>query len=116
MEQSSRYIIRFDEMEPADAGRAADSLRRSIQEVDPTIEAKRIRTSDEAMDFGASLAVIIATPAVLALAKGISNWLARTHTSKLTLIGPDGRTVVENISSRDAADLAKKLLATHGKR
>jgi hypothetical protein len=116
VEQPSSYIIRFDEMEPAEAGRAADSLRRSIQELDPTIEAKRIRANDETMDFGASLAVTLATPAVVALAKGISNWLARTHTSKLTVIGPDERIIVENISARDAADLANKLLATHGKR
>lgn len=116
MEQPSRYTIRFDEMEPADAGRAADSLRRSLQEVDPTIQAKRIRADDDAMDFGASLAVILATPAIVALAKGISNWLARTHTSKLTVIGPDGKTIVENIGARDAADLANKLIAAHGKR
>jgi hypothetical protein len=116
MEQSSRYTIRFDKMEPADAGRATESLRRSLQEVDPTIQAKPIRADDEAMDFGASLAVILATPAIVALAKGISNWLARTHTSKLTVIGPDGKIIVENIGARDATDLANKLIAAHGNR
>jgi hypothetical protein len=116
MEQTSRYTIRFNEMEPADAGRAADSLQRSIQEADPTIQAKRTRVDDEAMDFGASLAVILATPAIVALAKGISNWLARTHTSRLTVIGPDGKTIVENIGAREAVYLAEKLIAAHGKR
>jgi hypothetical protein len=115
MGQPSRYTIRFDGMEPANAGRAADSLRRLLQELDPTIQARRIRADDEAMDFGASLAVILATPAIAALAEGISNWLARTHTSKLTVIGPDGKTIVENISARDAVDLANKLTAAHDK-
>ena len=116
MEQESRYTIHFDEMEPAEAGRAAESLRRSLQEVDPTIQTKRIRADDQAMDFGASLAVILTAPAIVTFAKGMSNWLARTHTSKLTVIGPDGKTVVENISARDAVDLAKKLSAAYGKR
>ncbi len=116
MDQPIRFTIRFDGLEAADAGRAAESLRRSLLEVDPTIEARRARTDEEAMDFGASLAVILATPAVITLAKGISNWLSRTHTSKLTVIGPDGKIVVENISATDAANLAEKLQTAHGRR
>jgi hypothetical protein len=113
MDQPARYTIRFDGLEAADAGRAAESLRRTLQEVDPMIQAKRVRTDVEALDFGASLAVILATPAMLTLAKGISNWLARTPTSKLTIIGADGKTIVENIGAADAAELAEKL--AHGR-
>jgi hypothetical protein len=116
MDQSIRYTIRFDGLEAADASRAAESLRRSLLEIDPTIKAKQARTDEEAMDFGTSLAVILATPAVITLAKGISNWLARTPTSKLTVIGPNGKTIVENISAKDAADLAEKLQTAHGNR
>jgi hypothetical protein len=116
MDEPIRYTIRFDGLEPADAGRAAESLLRSLLEVDPTIQAKRARTDEEAMDFGASLAVILATPAIIALAKGISNWLARTPASKLTVIGPDGKIIVENISAKSAADLAEKLQTARGRR
>jgi hypothetical protein len=118
MGQPIRYTICFGRLEAADAGRAAESLRRSLQEVDPTILAKRVRTDEEAMDFGASLAVILATPAMITLAKGISNWLARTPTSKLTVIGPDGKIIVEDITAKDAAHLAEKLTAhgSHGRR
>jgi hypothetical protein len=115
MEQPNRYIIRFDGMERPNAGQAAESLRRSLQEVDPAIQAKRIRTDSEALDFGSALAVVLAAPAVVTLAKGISNWLARSRTSKLTVIGPDGAIIAENIGAKDAITLVEKLEA-HAKR
>jgi hypothetical protein len=114
MDQPVRYTIRFGDLEAAEAGRAAESLSRSLLEIDPTIQAKRVRTDEAAMDFGASLAVILATPAIITLAKGISDWLARSPTSKLTVIGPGGKIIVENISAKNAADLAEKLKTAHG--
>jgi hypothetical protein len=116
MDQPIRYTIKFEDLEAADAGKAADSLRRSLQEVDPTMQAKRVRTETEAMDFGTALEVILAAPALIELAKGISNWLSRTHSSKVTVIGPDGQTIVENIGASDAAELAEKLQVKHGER
>jgi hypothetical protein len=109
-EQLGRYIVRFEtDLPTADAARAAESLRRSLQELDPTIAVKRVRTETEALDLGASLEVILAAPAIIQFAKGISNWLARTHSSRVTITGPDGSTIVENISAREATDLAVKL-------
>jgi hypothetical protein len=116
MDQPIRYVVRFDGLEAADAGRAADGLRRSLQEVDPTIQAARVRTDPAAMDFGTALEIVLAAPAIIELAKGISNWLARSHSSKVTVIGPDGTVIVENIGAREAAGLAEKLRARHGNR
>jgi hypothetical protein len=106
------YLIRFDGLESADA---AAQRRRTLQDIDPTIQAKREQTDEDRMDFGASLAVILATPAIITRARGISKWLARTPTSKLTVIGPYGKTILD-ISARQAAGLAKKLRARHGER
>ncbi len=115
MDQPIRYTIRFDGLEAADAGRAAESLRRSLQEADPTIQGRRVRTEGEAMDFGTALEVVLAAPAMVEFAKGVASWLGRTHSSKVTVIGPDGTTIVENISARDAASLAEKLQASRGR-
>ena len=68
------------------------------------------------MDFGTVLEVVLAAPAMVEFAKGIASWLGRTHSSKLTVIGPDGTTIVENINAHDAAGLAEKLQARHGER
>lgn len=116
MDQPATYIVRFDKLNSADAGRAAESLRRSLQDVDPTIQARRVRSDPEAMDAGSALAVVLSAGAVVELARGIANWLARAPSSRLTVIRPDGRIIVENISARDAASLAEKLQKGDGER
>jgi hypothetical protein len=113
MDQLVRYTIRFPDMEIADAGRAAESLRRTLQDVSPGLAATRVRTDANLMDFGAALELALAAPAIVEVAKGIASWLARAHSSKLTIAGPDGSTIVEGITSRDAASLAEKLQAAH---
>jgi hypothetical protein len=68
------------------------------------------------MDLGGALAVVLSAGAVVELARGIANWLARAPASRVTVIRPDGRIIVENISARDAADLAEKLQKGDGER
>jgi hypothetical protein len=109
MNQPIRYTIRFDDLDAVAAGRAAESLGRSLQEFDQILEVKRVRTDPEALDFGSALEIALTAPAVIELAKGISNWLRRAHSSKLTVVGPDGIIIAENISARETADLAEKL-------
>lgn len=116
MDQSVSYTILFRQLDAADAARAAESLRRSLQEVVPTIQTRRCRHDPEAMDFGAGIAVVLSAGAVIELAKGIANWLARTHSSKITVTRSDVLIIVENISARDAANLAQKLQADYGER
>lgn len=116
MGQPVRYTIRFEGLDAVGAGRAAESLRRSLQEEKPEIIATRVRTDADLMDFGTALSVVLTAPAIIELAKGLSNWLARTHSSRVTVTGPDGVTIVENISSREAVSLAEKLQARHADR
>jgi hypothetical protein len=115
MSERVQYTVHFVGLTDADAGRATESLRRALQEVDPTIQARQVRTNAEALDFGTALAVFLTAPAAVELARGISNWLTRTPSSKVTVIGPDGTTIVENIGARDAARLAETL-PKHGRR
>jgi hypothetical protein len=84
-----------------------------LQDFDPEIKARRVRTDVDAMDFGTVLEIFLAAPAIVELAQGIADWLARSPSSKLTIIGPDGTTIVENISARDASGLAEKLKSGH---
>lgn len=112
--ETIRYIIRFDGVAAADAGRAAESLRRSLQDLDPEINAKRVRSNSDTMDFGSTLEIILAAPAIVVLAKGLANWLERTHSSRLTVVDAAGSIIVENISARDAVGLAEKLQIQNG--
>jgi hypothetical protein len=116
MDDLITYTIRFEGMSAADSGRAADSLRRSLRESNPALVGKRVRADPEAMDFGTVLAVSLAAPAVVELAKGIANWLARTHSSKVTIIASDGIAIVENIGAGEAGALLQKLGEGSGER
>jgi membrane-associated two-gene conflict system component 1 (EACC1) len=114
MEHSLRYIIRFEGLEAGDAGQAAESLRRTLIDEAPGVDARRARTDDDSMDFGTTLVVVLAAPAVVELAKGIAAWLARTHSSKVTITRQDGTVVVENIGAREAVNLLERLQAADG--
>jgi hypothetical protein len=109
MDEQVRYVVYFEGLSTAEAGRATEGLQRSLREVAPAIQTSRVRTTSDTLDFGASLAVVLAAPAVVELAKGISNWLARSLNSKVTIKTPNGEVIVENISARDAPRLAEKL-------
>lgn len=109
MDQLARYTIRFDTLDAASASSAAESLRRTLRDTDPTIQSTLVRTDPEALDFGTAIHVALAAPAIIQLAKGISNWLGRTPSSRVTVIDANGIVVVENISLRDAPRLAKEL-------
>jgi hypothetical protein len=106
-----RYLIRFDGLAAAEAGTAAGELRRTLQDLLPGIDASLVRTDPAAMDFGTVLEVVVGTRAVAELAKGVANWLARSPASKVTIIGPNGKTIVEGITARQAVGLAEKLHA-----
>jgi hypothetical protein len=106
--------IHFEDLEAADAGRAADGLKSFLQDADPYIKVRRIRADEEAMDFGTVLAILSA-PAVSALVEGISNWLVTTHSSNLTFKGPGGEIILEKISARNVVRLAELLRPMLGK-
>jgi hypothetical protein len=106
-----RFEIGFDSASAVEAGKYADELRRYILDAAPEVEIERIRTDPEAQDFGTSLAVILASPAIIAVAQGIRMWLARRSSSKVKLKVGNRVLEVDNIRARDAATLAHELSA-----
>ena len=116
MDEIVRYVIHFGDLPAGDASRAAASLQRHLHEVSPAIQSKQVRTDHETMDFGAALEVLLAAPAVAELARGISGWLARTHSGKLIVIDQNGTLIADNISSKEAAELARRLMASRDNR
>lgn len=81
MSQQHEIKIRFPELNLSEAGKAARALRETIEDESPDLDLSVEKDDPTNMDFGATLAVVIGTPAVLALARGIALWLARKRST-----------------------------------
>lgn len=101
--------VEFENVDTAEAGRLAESLRDYVLDADDSVEATRRRHDQSSMDFGASLVLLLGAPAVVAVAKGIESFLERYQTASIRITRPDGAVVIENLTSRQASNLALKL-------
>jgi hypothetical protein len=75
--ETNALLFSFPGTSPAQGNVLAASLATDLRVLDPTSVVKRVRETPDSMDFGASLAVILGTAAVTALARGIATWMAR---------------------------------------
>jgi len=109
MEQQT-YIITFDDVSAADANRYAGELRQALLEASPDVEVYRRRDDPHTQDFGATLVLLLGTPAAAAIVTAIGNWLALRNRASITIKRTDEQIVVQNITSKKAGDLAQLLL------
>ncbi len=105
------YVLTFDDVSPADANRYAEELRQTLLDATPDVEVHRQRDDLHTEDFGATLVLILAAPATAAIVTALGNWLALRHKASITIKTADGETVVQNISSKNAVELAKLSLS-----
>ena len=105
------YVITFDDVSSADANRYVDELRNALLDATPDITVQRRRDDPRTQDFGATLVLVLGTPAVITAVKTISDWLKLRTSASLTIETPEKRIVVEHITSKNAAQLAERLLS-----
>lgn len=107
------YVIHFEGEDLAASNIYASELRVHLLEfmsdkgMDLSVEVQK--KDDSNMDCGASLAVVLASPVVIVLANGLRDWLKKRNTSSITIENADGKTIVKNISAKDAVNLADRL-------
>ncbi|MBN3753693.1 hypothetical protein G3N95_12145 [Paraburkholderia sp. Tr-20389] len=105
--EKQEFLIRFEELSPAEAGAQAQILKDALLDTTPHVEARIERDRTESMDLGATLVLVLGTPAVIAIAKGLAAFMAREREATL-VIECDGRVIFKGNSS-DAAKIAKAL-------
>jgi hypothetical protein len=71
----TELLISFSDVSLDEAGSNAEDLKRHLEMVAPGVEAEQRRTDSRAQDMGAILAIILAGPAVVAVANGIADWI-----------------------------------------
>jgi len=101
------YIVTFEGVSPADANRYAEELRNALLDATSDISVQRMREDPRAMDFGAMLVLVLGTPAVVASVRAIENWLRLRYGASITLKTANGEVIVQNITSKNAAELAR---------
>lgn len=103
------YIITFDTLSAAEANHYAEELRQALLDASPDIDVHRRCDDPRAQDFGSTLVLLFGTPAAAAVT-AISNWLARRNRASLTIKRADEQIVVQNITSKQAGELAQLLV------
>ncbi len=104
------FIIRFDDLSSAEAGVEAQRLQEILSNASPDVDVKLHRERAESMDMGATLVLVLGTPAIIAIARGVAAWLAQRGKRPGSLVferaGSDGQ--IERFRfDGDSADAAK---------
>ena len=84
MAEADAYVAFLDH-DAATSSELAEDLRNALVDDVPSLEIDRERDDPRKQDFGATLAIILGSAAVTALARGIGKWLARRSEAHLVL-------------------------------
>ena len=106
-------IVSFRDTTTAEANQLAGSLADALRDADPSVIVDRLRERTDTQDFGASLAVILGSAAVTAVAKGIAGWMARSSAGVVIEIRRKDTVllVATQVQSGDVSRIAKALSA-----
>jgi hypothetical protein len=102
------FIIEFKGSSVRDANLNAESLKAAISSQGVSVEQKR--QDEHAQDFGGTLLVVLGTPAVIAFAKALGDWLKLHHSVEIDIKTPDGRYVAKNVTAKEAQIIAELFL------
>ena len=109
-QQPHELTLAFEGASLAETNRFAAELAERLRDADSPIGVREARADALAQDFGATLVLVLGTPAVLALAKGVADWLRMRPQAKLTLKGKDGTIIASGLTSADARAIIEKRL------
>ncbi len=105
------FIVTVEGVSPADTHRYAEELRNALLDATPDLTVQRRRENPLTQDFGATLVLILGTPAVVAVVTAVGNWLKLRNSASLTWKTADGHMIVQNLTSKNATELAQLLLS-----
>jgi hypothetical protein len=114
MPTEHQVTLSFEGADLAEANRFAAELAERLRDADAPIDVRETRADPNAQDFGATLVLLLAAPAVVAFAKGVSAWLAMRPNAKVTLKGKDGTVIASGLTSADARAVIEQRLGEGG--
>jgi hypothetical protein len=82
-------------------------IKRELSRADEEVRTDFERSDDDAMDMGTILTIILAGPAVVALANAVRDWVKFNSGVDLSING----VTVNNLNSEDVAEVIKAINA-----
>ncbi len=108
IEDKKTFVIRFADLPVSDSGVKAKRLRDEVLDCSPEVQATIQREDAANQDFGSVLVLVLGTPAIIAVAKGIANFLCRERAT--IVIEEDGKVISAEMTGKDAAKIAAEIV------
>lgn len=105
------YTITFEHGSVAGANRWAGELKELILDTTTSVKVEQKRDNQSSQDLGSTLVLVLGTPAILAGAKALGQWLTLHREASITIKTPQGEIVGTKLSSKDALRLAELMLS-----
>lgn len=104
----TELLISFADVSLDEAGSNVEDLKSHLEVVAPGVMAEQRRTDDRAMDMGATLAIMLAGPAVVAVARGIADWIRmQGKKPRMVIRNSEGKEIllIDDMSAKDLRTL-----------
>jgi hypothetical protein len=96
------FKIALSELTDRDREAAAAELARAIKASDQAATVDREQDNPSAMDFGATLIVVLSSGAAVAVARGIQGWMGRWKNARITISDEHRKVTIEGIDGAEA--------------
>lgn len=109
----AEVTVAFPDTDLNTANTYAGELKDWLAEDASDVKISRKRTDDTNQDFGATLILLLGTPAAIKIGKGIANWIssrggAKVELSRTNSDGSSEKIVIDgNLSDRSAEEIRR---------
>jgi membrane-associated two-gene conflict system component 1 (EACC1) len=107
-----RFEINVQGSDPANSQVLATELASALRLISPMVQVERIKDSDQTMDLGAVVGVVVASGAAAALARGVAAWLSKRQGAEIS-VSKDGIIQARGLNSTDAVRVAQIIAGAH---
>jgi hypothetical protein len=101
------FLVQFPDSPVAEASQFAVSLREDILDHVAGAQAEVRRADQASMNVGETLAIVLGSPAVVALAHVLRSFMTRANCTRMDLVCGDCSVSIRNAKSGDLAEIVQ---------
>src|SRR3954452_14804294 len=105
------FLLHFQGLSVAEGNKFAERLRESLLDSHEDVRVERVRDDPSSQDMGATLVLILGTPAVVAAVAALKAFLLRRNAAQLEIRTPEGTLVASNLESKDVPEIVRAITA-----